>query len=55
VTDTIRVVRCQSIEGAGSLHHIGAEFLWTAAPGPNALRRFVQKLAGDGYSLLASR
>ncbi len=27
--DDLQVVRCQSIEGAGSLYQIGARFLWT--------------------------
>jgi hypothetical protein len=33
----VQVVRCQPIEGAGSLFHVGAKFLWTAAYGRNSL------------------
>ena len=29
--DDVLVVRCQSIEGAGSLYQVGAKFLWTTA------------------------
>jgi hypothetical protein len=36
--DDVRVVRCQPIQGAGSLHHIGVELLWTAVPDRNSLR-----------------
>jgi hypothetical protein len=33
VTENVQVVRCQRIEGAGSLFHVGAQFLWMAAEG----------------------
>ena len=36
--DPIRVVRCQAIAGAGSVYHIGAQFLWTAPPDSRTLR-----------------
>jgi PilZ domain len=37
--EELRVVRCRQIEGAGSLYHVGAEFLWTDPPGSRSLRR----------------
>jgi hypothetical protein len=37
-TDDLMVVRCQAIEGAGSIFHVGAKFLWTDSPGRTALR-----------------
>src|SRR5262245_46872784 len=36
--DDVQVVRCQPIEGAGSLYQVGARFLWTMASGRSALR-----------------
>ncbi len=44
--DDVRVVRCQSIAGAGSLHQIGAELLWTAVPGQHSLRLAMQQRLG---------
>src|SRR5689334_11181484 len=41
--DDVRVVRCQPIAGAGSLHHIGAELLWTTVPGQQSLRLAMQQ------------
>jgi len=37
--DELMVVRCQAIEGAGSIFHVGAKFLWTGAPTNGTLRR----------------
>jgi hypothetical protein len=39
VVDDVQVVRCQPIEGAGSLFQVGARFLWTIAGGKDSLRR----------------
>jgi len=36
--DDLMVVRCQAIEGSGSVFHVGAKFLWTEAPGRRRLR-----------------
>ena len=36
--DHVQVVRCQAIEGAGSLFQVGARFLWTMASGQGSLR-----------------
>ena len=46
-TDGVRFVRCQAIAGAGPLHHIGAELLWTAAPGHKSLRAAMQQRLGS--------
>jgi len=40
--DDLMVVRCQPIEGSGSVFHVGAKFLWTEAPGRKTLRRAMQ-------------
>jgi hypothetical protein len=44
--DDVRVARCQRIEGAGGLYHLGVEYLWTSSPGQNSLRRLVTRLRG---------
>lgn len=44
--DDVRVARCQRIEGAGEVYHIGVAFLWTSSPGPSSLRRLVTRLRG---------
>ncbi|NOT25180.1 MAG: PilZ domain-containing protein [Acidobacteria bacterium] len=41
--DDVQVVRCQHIEGAGSLYHIGARFLWTEAATKGTLRRALER------------
>ena len=38
LADDIQVVRCQPIEGAGSLFQVGARFLWTMATGRDSVR-----------------
>jgi hypothetical protein len=38
LSDDVQVVRCQRIAGAGSVYHIGAQFLWTTPPGASSLR-----------------
>ena len=48
-TDGVRVVRCQPIAGAGSVHHIGAELLWTVAPGQRSLRLAMQQRLGSAH------
>lgn len=42
-SDDVQVVRCQHIEGAGSLYHVGARFLWTAAASRSTLRRALER------------
>ena len=41
--DDVQVVRCQQIEGAGSLYQVGARFLWTAAASKGTLRRALER------------
>jgi hypothetical protein len=36
--DDVRVIRCRRVEGAGSTHHVGVEFVWTTQPGARSLR-----------------
>ena len=38
LVDDVQIVRCQPIAGAGSVYHIGAEFLWTSPPGARSIR-----------------
>lgn len=45
VNDPIVVVRCQPIEGAGSLYHVGARFLWLAPPTAGTVRRILGEAA----------
>ena len=44
VVDDVQVVRCQPIEGAGSLHHVGARILWTRPPDARTLRHVLHTL-----------
>lgn len=48
--DDIQVVRCQAIEGAGSLYRVGARFLWTVSPGKGTLRRALGRENGVANS-----
>ena len=36
--DDVRVIRCRRVEGAGSTHHVGVDFVWTTQPGVRSLR-----------------
>ena len=38
LSDDVQVVRCQRIAGAGSVYHIGAQFLWTTPPAATSIR-----------------
>jgi hypothetical protein len=38
LVDDVQIVRCQPIAGAGSVYHIGAQFLWTSPPGARSIR-----------------
>jgi len=55
--DQLQVVRCQAIEGSSSVSHVGAQFLWTAAPAPDSrcLRSIVSCLAADGAAAVGRR
>lgn len=46
LSDDVKVVRCQAIEGS-STYHIGAEFLWTAPPKPLSLRMGIGQMSGS--------
>lgn len=46
LVDDVQIVRCQLIAGAGSIYHIGAQFLWTHAPDAQSLRAALWKLPG---------
>ena len=37
--DVVRIERVQAVAGRGSLHHVGATFMWAEAPGERSLRR----------------
>jgi hypothetical protein len=38
--EQVQIVRCQQIAGAGSVYHLGAQFLWTTVPAAGgSLRR----------------
>jgi len=46
--DDVQVMRCQPIQGAGSVYQVGAQFLWTVPPGDRSLRRAVTQKLGIG-------
>ncbi len=39
--ETVQVTRCQAVEGAGPLYHVGAKFLWMGVPAARSLRRIM--------------
>ena len=41
--DDVRIIRCRELDGSGG-YRIGAQFLWTTAPGERSLRRMVNRL-----------
>ena len=41
--DAVRVVRCQSIAGAGSIYHVGTHFLSTTPPYAGTLRHLMRR------------
>lgn len=54
--DTVQIVRCQEITGAGTTFHLGATFLTTAAPSIESLRfLFRRQTDSVGYMRLAQR
>ena len=50
LVDHILVVRCHQIQGAGSVHHVGAKFLLTESP----TRQTVRHAIGQATSQVAS-
>ena len=45
--DDVEVVRCQSIESAPSVYHIGMRFLWTSPRHPGSIRHAVARYAAE--------
>jgi hypothetical protein len=45
--DHLVVVRCQRIEGAGSVYHVGARFLWLGSVTDSSLRIALPKPTGN--------
>jgi PilZ domain len=41
--DTVRVVRCQALVGAGSIYHVGTQFLSTTPPYAGTLRHLMRR------------
>jgi hypothetical protein len=41
--DAVRVVRCQALEGAGSVYNIGTQFLATTPPYAGTLRYLIRR------------
>jgi len=55
LADDVQVVRCQQIEGAGSLYQVGARFLWTAAASKGTLRRALEQPSRPTVALRSNR
>ena len=53
LVDDVRVVRCQQIEGAGSIFHVGAQFLWTATPSGRSLRQVMSRALASSKPAMA--
>jgi hypothetical protein len=53
--DTVQIVRCQQIKGAGGVFHLGANFLTTTPPSIESLRYLIRRDHGRsvGYIRLA--
>jgi hypothetical protein len=45
--DDVQVLRCQSIAGAGSVYHVGMQFLWTEMPHERSIRHALAQRAGS--------
>jgi hypothetical protein len=44
--DEMQVLRCQEIAGAGSVYHLGMQFLWTAPPNERSIRHALARGVG---------
>jgi hypothetical protein len=53
--DDVRVVRCQQIEGAGSVFHVGAQFLWTATPSGRSLRQVMSRALASTRAVVSAK
>ena len=45
--DDVEVVRCQAVESASSVYHIGVRFLWTSPRHPGSIRHAVARHAAE--------
>jgi hypothetical protein len=52
--DAVQIVRCQSIRGAGSAHHIAMRFLSTTPPHAGTLRHGIRREIGALHGLLVA-
>src|SRR5262245_25125358 len=41
--DTVRIVRCQALAGAGNIYHVGTQFLSTMPPYAGTLRHLIRR------------
>ena len=55
--DTVQIVRCQEITGAGAVFHLGANFLTTTPPSIESLRYVMRRESGRsvGYIRLTPK
>ena len=55
--DTVQIVRCQQISGAGAVFHLGANFLTTTPPSIESLRYLLRRESGRsvGYIRLTAK
>ena len=55
--DTVQIVRCQEITGAGAVFHLGANFLTTTPPSIESLRYVMRRESGRsvGYIRLTAK
>src|SRR3970040_686322 len=44
--DTVQIVRCQEITGAGSVYHVGTSFITTTPPSVESLRYLIRRESG---------
>ena len=44
--DTVQIVRCQEITGAGAIYHVGTIFLTTSPPSIESLRYLLRRDSG---------
>ena len=44
--DEVQVLRCQEIAGAGSMYHLGMQFLWIAPPHERSIRHALARGVG---------
>jgi PilZ domain len=53
--DTVQIVRCQEITGAGAIFHLGATFLTTSVPSIESLRYLFRRQSDSvGYIRVAN-